>query len=472
MHCASLFYLLDRAITGAGVRDGGARTIAGYPYLRMNRFLASFAREPMSDAAFDAWVERLQRLAETGWRLELANLPRAQRGKLQAYLPQRTELAGTGDGLEGTVGHCADLLRERDLRVPGRRQALVGRSQVSADYVPWQRALGLYPFAALPFARGVQRWQERTREVFARPVDALPVQGQLLRFVPPPQKKPLDNAAVALILQRTARNPLHIPEPEGKDREPLFAAFAPAWEVDVVTDDDRIGRPYWGKAAVPWVDVRRPTVYRQISHTRLNGKVLLQLNYVVWFPARPKRSALDLLGGHLDGITWRVTLAPEGLPLAYDTIHNCGCYHQFFPTARLQLKPQPHTLEEEAFIPQQAPPLRGSRPRGLTLRIASATHYLQRLRSEPSGAVRTEVYGFADYDALRSLPLPTGARRSLFRPDGIVPGTQRGERWLFWPMGVPEPGAMRQWGRHATAFVGQRHFDDPDLFERYFLWAD
>jgi len=27
---------------------------------------------------------------------------------------------------------------------------------------------------------------------------------------------------------------------------------------------------------------------------------------------------------------------------------------------------------------------------------------------------------------------------------------------------------MRIWGRHATAFVGMRHFDDADLFERYF----
>jgi len=27
---------------------------------------------------------------------------------------------------------------------------------------------------------------------------------------------------------------------------------------------------------------------------------------------------------------------------------------------------------------------------------------------------------------------------------------------------------MRQWGRHATAFVGRRHFDDADLIERRF----
>ena len=50
---------------------------------------------------------------------------------------------------------------------------------------------------------------------------------------------------------------------------------------------------------------------------------------------------------------------------------------------------------------------------------------------------------------------------------GLVAGTERGERWLFWPMGVPEPGAMRQWGTHAIAFVGRRHFDDPNLFAPY-----
>jgi hypothetical protein len=28
---------------------------------------------------------------------------------------------------------------------------------------------------------------------------------------------------------------------------------------------------------------------------------------------------------------------------------------------------------------------------------------------------------------------------------------------------------MRQWGRHATAFVGRRHFDDADLLEERFV---
>jgi hypothetical protein len=35
-------------------------------------------------------------------------------------------------------------------------------------------------------------------------------------------------------------------------------------------------------------------------------------------------------------------------------------------------------------------------------------------------------------------------------------------------MGIRSPGAMRQWGRHAVAFVGRRHFDDPRLIEALF----
>jgi len=66
------------------------------------------------------------------------------------------------------------------------------------------------------------------------------------------------------------------------------------------------------------------------------------------------------------------------------------------------------------------------------------------------------------------LPDPAGGRRSLYGPDGLVAGSERGERWLLWPMGIASPGAMRQWGRHPTAFVGRRHFDDPYLIDGAF----
>jgi len=51
----------------------------------------------------------------------------------------------------------------------------------------------------------------------------------------------------------------------------------------------------------------------------------------------------------------------------------------------------------------------------------------------------------------------------FFAADGLVSETERGERWLFWSMGISDPGVMRRWGTQAIAFVGRRHFDGPYL---------
>ncbi|MBK8570293.1 MAG: hypothetical protein IPN81_10185 [Nitrosomonadales bacterium] len=73
--------------------------------------------------------------------------------------------------------------------------------------------------------------------------------------------------------------------PTAPDLDRLFDTFAPVWEVDVVDNNDRIGMARWDNG--PVVDVARPTLYRKVSHTRFGDQVLLQLNYIVWFPARP-----------------------------------------------------------------------------------------------------------------------------------------------------------------------------------------
>lgn len=464
--CAQLFDKLDAAMRESQVQDAQAARLPGYPYLRADRFLASFAGMHLDDSAFDDWVSRMQDLARQGWNVELANLPPRR------SLPDRSSQIADGDRdtLAQDIAACGTRLRDMDLGPTAGRERLREHVRVPSDYVTWERVLGLYPLTALVFAHGIERWHEETRRTFTRPVSGLPVHGRLLRFVPPLRPQSMA-AEIAAILERSARNPLAIPDPDEQDRERLFAAFAPSFEMDVAGRDDLIGSPRWSTDPVPQIDTARPVVYRLISHTRIHGKVLLQLNYVVWFPARPRSSGLDLLGGHIDGLVWRVTLGPDGLPLAYDSIHNCGCYHLFFPTSRLRPKPPPQRLEESAFVPEQAPSL--DEPQGLTLYLASASHYLERVLARSGRQAQTVAYDFSDYDELRSLsiqdgPIPDGGRRSLFGEDSIVSGTERGERWLFWPMGVPDPGAMRQWGHHATAFVGRRHFDDPDLLERYF----
>jgi hypothetical protein len=122
-------------------------------------------------------------------------------------------------------------------------------------------------------------------------------------------------------------------------------------------------------------------------------------------------------------------------------------------------------MEEWAFAPVALPRVgEGERP---LLSIDSATHYIRDVKLV-HGIDSVVRYAFHPYDELRSMMRMDGGRRSAFGPDGLVAGTQRAERFFFWPMGIASAGAMRQWGRHATAFVGRRHFDDADLLERRF----
>jgi len=98
--------------------------------------------------------------------------------------------------------------------------------------------------------------------------------------------------------------------------------------------------------------------------------------------------------------------------------------------------------------------------------VQARTHYLRNVSLSES--TEGKEYRFAEYDELRTLPLSEGGSRSIFGPDGLIEGTERGERFLFWPMGIASAGAMRQSGTQATAFVGRRHFDDADILEKRF----
>jgi hypothetical protein len=458
--CHEVYLRVDQAVADAGVGDGMAARVAGFPNLRANRFLASYAREEMSAAQFDQWLERMMRLGLEAHRVELANLPAASREALGGALREIGEHAPPRDALEA----CAARLAAADRARPERRAELRGAVSVPDDYATWQRIVGLYWITRIPFASGVSNWQQEVHATFALPLDALPVTGRLATYAPLPGPK--SRTEIAALLARASANALGIPEPAGTDREALFDAFAPRFVVDTRGAADVPGAIGWGADGLPRVVPGPPVVYRRISHARYQGRALLQLNYAIWFPERPLEAGWDLLGGRLDGVLWRVTLAPDGEPWVYDTIHHCGCYHQFFPTPRAELKPQPETLDEGALVPQRLPRVdSGVR---LSLRLAAGTHYLERVVPDAALPGPAVEYAFAEDDTLRSLLLNAMERRSVFRPDGIVPGSERGERWLFWPMGVPEPGAQRQWGRHATAFVGRRHFDDPGLLERYF----
>jgi hypothetical protein len=459
--CRAVLHRVDHAVAEAGVADGLAARVPGFPYLRVNRFLASYAHDDPGPREMDAWARRLAALGSQAYRIELGNLAVEEARALAHDIRKVDPRHATP---HSAVEACTAQLLAEDLAQREQRAELLRAARVPDDYVTWHRVAGLYWLTRIPFAAGIRVWHEETRAVFGQPVEALPVEGALVRYTPPPGR--LTMPEVARIIERASANPLGIPEPGGEELEALYRTFAPVFIVDVAGEADRPGALIWSGDGPPRVDSSSPVVYRRVSHARYGSRALLQLNYAIWFPQRPKEAGWDILGGHLDGVLWRVTLAPDGEPWVYDSIHLCGCYHQFFPTARAAGRPRPATLDETAFVPQTLEKVEpGAR---LALRLASGTHYLQRVMSATPSAARAIGYGLAEDDALRSQPHPGGGRRSVYRPDGIIAGSERAERYFFWPMGVPEPGAMRQWGRHPTAFVGRRHFDDARLLEGYF----
>jgi hypothetical protein len=416
--CASWFGRLDGAVDAAGVRDAQEERIDGYPGLRVDRLGVATRHS----TAFDAWLERAIELDRGARDAEIANLPRG-------VFP----LDGAADAAAARArsDSCRAAWHNR-LNTPAQRQALLDQATVPDSYVTPLRALGLYPIVRVPFLHGVERWQQEHRQtVAAWARSAPPVQ----RFVPRDDDAPVF-------------------EIEAHDGG--LAAF------------DRFGVPTWTAQAAPRVDTTQPVAYQRESRTLYRGQMLTQRVFTLWFPERPPRGWFDLLAGSIDGLVVRLTYAADGTPLMVDTIHACGCYHLFFPADGVRLRNDLPAHEEPVFIPTALPQLHAGER--LVVRISSAAHYVTAVARD-SG--RTGMaFTLRDDDELRSLPLPDGGRRSLYDADGFVAGSERGERLLFWPMGIANAGAMRQWGHHATAFIGRRHFDDTDLIERRFSIPD
>jgi hypothetical protein len=443
--CSGWFRDLDAQVDAARVRDAQEARIPGYPYLRVNRLLASFREHAERDErALQALVERMQALDLAARGHEIANL-------------------GAAVPLE-RARECGSSLRAADLADARLRARLLERATVPDDYSTVMRVLGLYALTRWPFIAGVREYEEGVRAGLR----AEPGTGTVLRYGPP-EAPPVPRPALAAMIARAGSNPLGIPEPQGAALEALYAAHAPVFEIETAGAYDRPGALSWRAGdGVPSVDAAEPVVYRHLAWTRYRERALLQLVYTVWFSERPPESPGDILAGKLDGVIWRVTLAPDGAPLVYDSMHPCGCFHMFLPTPRALPVPAPHAGMEWMFAPQSLPAVAdGERP---VVRIASRTHYVERVTlARHAGAAQR--YAFRDYDELRSLPRPGGGSASIFGPaDGLIAGTGRPERFLFWPMGIASAGAMRQWGHHATAFVGRRHFDDADLLEKRFVF--
>lgn len=443
--CQAQYAVLDEAIKRAGVGEPEFTRIAGFPYLRVNRFLASFRESAIGGTA--VWMEALRQLDVDARRTELRNLGWPERR-------QHEQIA--------TIQRCGLSWAQQDLAQPERVQALRQAAVVPSSYIPSQRVFGIYPFTQMLMKSGVKRYQQEVLQTYVQPLTSLPVQGRLLHWQPaPPGGERAGESAVTFSGWRRDALGRWLP-PNAAQLERVAAQHAPHWWIDSSGPADYPGTPVWQENH--WtIDSRQPVVYYRLDHSYWQGKVLPQISYLMWFSARPATSSMDAYAGHLDGVIWRVTLDERGQPWLYDSIHACGCYHQYFPLWPLGLRALTRN-EEPVLLPQAVVP-RGE----VALRLAAGTHRISRVVAASAVPIgnATMTYRLQPYAQLRTLTV-AGGTRNLFGPDGLARGSERQERWWLWPSGVRSPGAMRAWGHHATAFVGEAHFDDPGLLDRHF----
>ncbi len=409
--------------------------VEGFPHLRVTRWLSTLQQEVDTRAAARQWVQSAAREAKRGWRAELTRLS----GEKHAWRPR----------LEHCIGLLAELTEFRG----------VPETEVPDNYVFWKRALGVYPvtrWMAQPFINRYHRdMTARMEEAGVEPA---------VRYLPPRIE------GRAPVPARFSRNPLEVPAPGEYATRALLHHYAPALAPGADNPDNRPGRiRLW--ADRPDVDTGETPAYYWSSWTRFEGRALLQLNYKFWFTRRPPQQSLDLYAGELDSVIWRVTLKPDGSVLFYDSIHSCGCYHKVFPVDPSLKEAEEIPGDRPVFAPEHAPDARDTR---VELLLEPDTHYLVAVSAlEPDEGIEEREYHLRDADVLRRLPRnddPEQGFDSLYDHRGLIPASRRPERWVLWPLGIRSAGAMRQPGTHAIAFIGRRHFDDPELpdilFER------
>lgn len=446
--CLALYAKVDDEIDSAGVRDASYYRIPGFPYLRADRFTASFAHELPTLDTFWEWVGYLRALEDEAREVELRNLKLGEEQAAQVLLDMRA---------------CGGWLRTWELDDAEFRQKMIDAVIVPDDYSTTQRALGLYPIA-VPFLESeLGEFRRDVEKRFEAPLEPPPAPTELKVWAAQANPMP-EYPAGTIDLRDKPRDLLGRIGLVGSEIVHLAHTHAPALWIESGGDHDRPGTAVITSEG-PGVDAAKPVVYYLTGLTRFGGRNLLQITYFVWFSEQVPAKKGDGDGGPLDGVIWRVTLDEKGNPLFHDTIHASGGAHFAFPVGSLQRR---DTVPESILLPQKD----GAPSGPIAVRLRSGTHEVTRVVRADDPAVvatRRETYELRSYEELLNLPDPAGGLRSFFGPDGFIAGTERSQRFWRWPSGVRNAGALRQWGHHPTALVGRAHFDDPFLFDQAFV---
>jgi hypothetical protein len=444
--CSADILIFRNLVDQDRVTNASTPALPFYPLLHSNRFLHGLSHSAKSSIEIRQWTMLLAELAIKTRAAENKNLT------VPSSESSLEELA------ECSRNFASELQYEHD------RIAILSAMQQSdfpAHYLNGRQTLGalalLRPFLKqriLALHVDERRWLEED-ESFARS-NTYEIDTSL--------KSSTTSSVADWMRAAYASNELALPLLQEPHLNSLFAEHAPSLQIEFADDNDMIGAPKWEGDHVR-ISSEHPTVYTLQSMTLFEGRKLLQLNYVFWFPERKPNAMIDLYSGRVDSIIWRVTLDEDGQVLLYDSIHSCGCYHKYFIASdSINAKSQPTSQEPANIFMLDA----AATHDGLSLAITANEHYIVGVDSRsPNAPQESILYDIESYDLLNNLE-SGGESRSLFDDKGLIAGSERLERFTLWPTGILSVGAMRQWGTHATGFIEEQQFDDADLLGKYF----
>lgn len=428
--CLLSFAALDTlALKYSGTLVGNR--LAAMPWLRHNRLITHDIAVQRNDQSINGLLQQMSSLAKQGLLLEIAMVPVSQIGRWQKQYQISVPV-------REFVQQCTAQLTNLQRKTPQKTLAKLKAIPPDNDYSNLARVAGLYPLATIPFRLGVINEQRQLAKGWGRVGDK-----RWFKYQPPPR---LHGAATS---------------------QDLLSRHAPTWLVNSSTPANLLGSPFWQGEQLK-VNAQA-TTYAFVSEARWKQQPVTQLNYIIWFAERPSLKRLDWVAGQHDAVVFRVNLDQQGEVIAYDSIHLCGCWYRLFLPKSRPFSRSSHYWREPVLMQRVRLPAKSSSR--MAIYLQADTHQIQYVvpAAEMVAAdhliVATKNYQLQPFSKLLKLPVKSGVR-AVFNNKGYVAGSERPERWLFWPMGVNNPGALRRFGDHAISFVGRRYFDDPRLLEK------
>ena len=439
---AALQEMQQLSLSYTGFQQG--EQVDGAPWLRSNRLVDYFIRQnELSEPQLADLLNYMSLQAINGLTLEFQLLPAAQQQQWQ----RQYKVTDPGHFID----RCSRQLVQQQTAMPQQSRRFLQQLSTDDDYQSLARVLGLYPLTALLFKQGViqeHHWLSR--------------QPELLKHSSWTTYGPQITGTKTPDLRNIARNSLGIPILNPRLQQALIEHHAPLWQLPDTLPVNLPGQPYWHANTLK-VD-QQPVSFSYISHGIHQNQTTLQLNYLIWFPERSPESHFDLVAGQHDAVLFRVHLTHSGKLIAYDSVHLCGCWYSLILPRTEHYQATSMLYREPTFV------LRTEPGRQL-ISLTSNSHLLiasQKADTALSLQHRYQLRPFSDLLQLNSGPV----RRSAFNRQGFVAGSERPERWFFWPMGIRNPGALRRPGDHAIRFVGKLHFDDPLILEKLGVGKD